>query len=1126
VRRHSRCALALGWMFIVSGCGQSSPPKIEVAAGSTLIALESTTIDIRTGDRDVRDALRIRPGDVAAERIVLVKYSGPVNAEQDTLLRQNVQRVYTYLPEFSYLVQMRPEMSREDLRRVTNSAWVGAFHPQYKISRAISAISATNASGTSNERNVVMLHVYPDVSLENVERRIGDLSGQAIVGQAQGSNFSRIRLLLTNDQVIRLRESFAQMPEVFWVDVEPRRVLLNNKAIWVGQSGLNGGQTTPIFSKGIFGQGQIIGLIDTGIDPDMCYFRDTVLGLPPRNECNSGTVVNMNQRKIIAVDFLDPDECQGGISDGEWDNDGHGTHVAGTIAGDDFANLLLHDNADGMAPGAKLVVQDGGFAVDNCADLPGLGCPVVDLKPLFQQAYTQGARIHTNSWGDQENSPIQNNYTVGTQDADEFMWNHKDFLLLFAAGNEGPGNDTISSPATAKSALSVGATLNGTSADSIANFSSCGVTDDGRIKPEIVVPGAQIESASSDFSATTQNCQTIALSGTSMASPGAAGHAALIRQYYTDGWYPSGAAVAANGFIPSAALLRASIINSGASVANALPMPGNCQGWGRVTLDDTLYFTNDPRRLWINDDVAGFAQGSTNEVRTAKFNVSSAAIPLKVTLAWTDFPSTPAAAIHIRNDLDLEVVAPNGTYRGNVFSQGSSTTGGNADRINTLEQVLINAPVVGEYTVNVRSFNIPNGPQPFAVVVTGNWTTAGALGAACTAAADCNSGFCADGVCCNAACNAGACDACSVSAGSTNNGTCQLLSGITCDDGNACTQSDTCSSGVCVGSNPITCAMPDACHDAGTCNPATGLCSNPEKPEGTPCNDANACTKTDTCIAGLCIGSNPVQCAATDACHSSGTCNPTTGTCTNPQKPEGAPCDDGNRCTLSDKCIAGACTPASVVKCVAVDACHDIGVCNTITGLCSSPQKPEGTSCNDENACTSNDICINGICQAGSTVDCMPLDECHDIGTCGPMTGTCSNPNKPDGTLCSIGQCLNGICTVLPGTSSSSSSSGIGGSAGSGGVGGGSGGNGASGGTSGAGGNAGMGGNGGSAGSGGGVGGSEETGGSGGAEQRPPLVIDRGCGCSIEDSSERSVFWLALAGLLASRRRRRHDASE
>src|SRR4029079_14071164 len=168
------------------------------------------------------------------------------------------------------------------------------------------------------------------------------------------------------------------------------------------------------------------------------------------------------------------------------------------------------------------------------------GCPVVDLNPIFQQAYTQGARRHTNSWGDNENAAVQNNYSAGSQDVDEFMWNHKDFLIFFAAGNAGPGTASGGSPSTAKNGVAVGATLRGTSADSMSSFSSCGPTADGRIKPDITVPGSSIVSAGRDSSVNTNNCGTAPLSGTSMATPGAAGLTALIRQYYTDGWYPTG----------------------------------------------------------------------------------------------------------------------------------------------------------------------------------------------------------------------------------------------------------------------------------------------------------------------------------------------------------------------------------------------------------------------------------------------------------------------------------------------------------------------------------------------------------------------------------------------------------
>ncbi|HYO11717.1 MAG TPA: S8 family serine peptidase, partial [Thermoanaerobaculia bacterium] len=271
----------------------------------------------------------------------------------------------------------------------------------------------------------------------------------------------------------------------------------------------------------------------------------------------------------------------------------------------------------------------------------------------------------------------------------------------------------------------VGATLRGTSANSMASFSSCGPTADGRLKPEVTVPGSNIVSANNDLSTTTNNCGTLSLSGTSMATPGAAGLTALIRQYFTDGWYPTGSEVSTDGFTPSAALLRATLVNSAVSMTGTTAIPANCQGWGRVLLENALFFTGQTRRLWVKDNAAAFATGSTGEDRTFSFSVSSGE-PFKVTLAWTDFPSTPAANPNINNDLDLIVTGPTGTvWRGNVFSGGASATAGTADRRNTLEQVLIASPASGVYTVTVRSFNVPNGPQPFALVVTGNATEGG-----------------------------------------------------------------------------------------------------------------------------------------------------------------------------------------------------------------------------------------------------------------------------------------------------------------------------------------------------------------------------------------------------------------
>ncbi|MBK8255370.1 MAG: VCBS repeat-containing protein [Polyangiaceae bacterium] len=245
--------------------------------------------------------------------------------------------------------------------------------------------------------------------------------------------------------------------------------------------------------------------------------------------------------------------------------------------------------------------------------------------------------------------------------------------------------------------------------------------------------------------------------------------------------------------------------------------------------------------------------------------------------------------------------------------------------------------------------------------------------------------------------------------------------GLSCSDGNPCTVSDTCQDGECAPGSPLTCPAPDQCHDAGVCNPNSGVCDYPNKPTGTACNDGDLCTQLDTCQSGVCTGSNPVTCTALDQCHNAGTCNPSTGICSNPNKPNGASCSDGNLCTQTDTCQNGNCVAGTAVVCTASDICHLAGVCDPGTGTCSNPAKPNGSACTDNNACTLNDSCQSGVCTPTGSVSCSPLDSCHDAGTCNPATGVCSNPNKPNGSACSDGNactlndaCSNGTCIAGP----------------------------------------------------------------------------------------------------------------
>jgi hypothetical protein len=216
--------------------------------------------------------------------------------------------------------------------------------------------------------------------------------------------------------------------------------------------------------------------------------------------------------------------------------------------------------------------------------------------------------------------------------------------------------------------------------------------------------------------------------------------------------------------------------------------------------------------------------------------------------------------------------------------------------------------------------------------------------------------------------------------------------------------------GICEPTDPclgVACTVSDQCHVA-ACDPGTGLCVETSKVDGFPCDDGSACTTGDACHAGACSGA-PVICAAADPCHVAGTCDAQTGLCSTPAARDGTTCNDGNACTQTDTCLAGSCTGSNPVVCVAFDQCHSLGQCDSSTGKCSNPNQSDGTACDDGQPCTRNDRCTAGVC-SGSSFSCTPGD-CQTGGTCNE-DGTCSFGDAPDGSPCSFGTCLTGRCVV------------------------------------------------------------------------------------------------------------------
>ncbi|HSL18263.1 MAG TPA: S8 family serine peptidase [Methylomirabilota bacterium] len=573
------------------------------------------------------------------------------------------------------------------------------------------------AGGEAGPPIGLVLALAPGTDLAAVAAGLEAAGARATWARPGSSPLPQLGLRVAAADVAAVLDALEATPALAWADLQPAVRLRNAASVWRCQSGTPG--STPIHDRGLRGQGQVIAICDTGLDVDDCRFDDPVSGLPAINGPD-GTEVDPDHRKVLAVDFHWFADWPPG--DASWDDNGHGTHVAGSAAGDGLSNGA-HDGSDGMAPAAKLVIQDGGALVDDCADLPGLGCPVKPLEPVLEQARDQGARIHTNSWGDEENIQPFGRYTERTADVDRFMWSTKDTLVVFAAGNAGPGTGSVGSPATAKNVLAVGATIHGDLEPTcVAPFSSRGWTRDGRIKPDVVVPGTQVVSAASDGLVPSPSCDDAVKSGTSMAAPTAAGLAALVRQYFTDGFHPSGSARPADAFEPSAALVKAVLVASALDLTTRgcrhEPIPSRDQGWGLVQLDTALAFAGDRRRLVVDDHRQGFGSAG-QEPRRLEVVVPEAG-PIKVVLAWTDAPSSSLATANLVNDLDLRVSGPGGTYLGNVFAAGVSLPGGAADRVNNVEVVWLPEAAPGLWTIEVAPHAVPAPAQDYALVVTGD----------------------------------------------------------------------------------------------------------------------------------------------------------------------------------------------------------------------------------------------------------------------------------------------------------------------------------------------------------------------------------------------------------------------
>lgn len=648
--------------------------------------------------------------------LYIVQWKGSVLESEKRIVESAGLKILSYVPDDAFLAQ--GDLS--NATQVMKLAFVNSvvpFEPGMKIEPELTR----NGVFGFTDSVLVSVQITADANEPAVRELFSaskNTGAGVIVGETTVGNLWTI--VSRKDVIWAERFLPVKSMDLSYSDLVADGSSLSAMATTTGfESGTKVMNVESAYSAGVNGAGQIIAVADTGLD--------------------SGDLNN------LILDFQG--QVKGafamGLGGSSWgDPLNHGTHVSGSILGNGkSSNGLIR----GAAYGAQLVMEGLYSDILQNISIPG-------IPKLFDKANSEGARIHSNSWGAPSSNGRYDNFAV---QADTWLFNNLDFLAVFAAGNDGSDlskdgvidEGTVSTPGTSKNVLTVGASKNYLleggiqrklidlragkdkwgveplassmlSEDSrgMACFSSRGPTADGRIKPEIVAPGTNIVSARSknpkakpEESWGIYDDNYLYMGGTSMATPLTSGAMGLIRQNLL-------ARLKVNSV--SSALLKATVANTaedlypgqfGArSTGQEQPTrrPNNHEGWGRVNLE-TLF---SDQGLAFFDERAGLATGQEKVMQLSVRDISR---PIRITMAYTDAPGTAAAAKTLVNDLDLVLVDPAGTvlYPNHLSSK---------DNTNNMEQIDVLNPVVGVYQVKVKGASIPqgkNGSQPYALVV-------------------------------------------------------------------------------------------------------------------------------------------------------------------------------------------------------------------------------------------------------------------------------------------------------------------------------------------------------------------------------------------------------------------------
>ncbi len=732
---------------------QSTPAPIRLRAATFTPALGETP--------NIPAALRLSGYGAAQRGYFIVQFRGPVEAAWKDQVTAVGAELLDYIPDFAFKVRMTPAEAAQ-VRRLASVGSVTIFHPAFKLNPDLIRSGEARPYVVTLEQGADGAVVAAALQAAGVEVLAAD--GRELLVGATSAQIDLIALVL----------------DVAWVD---NLVLPETHGALQNEYG--GGQiigAAAANARGYDGSTQIVAVADTGLGNGTAAGAHADIPAARVVAVNNWPGATTGCQTVVNDGAIDVDSGHGThtaasvLSDGGASGEGRGTAPAARLVFQATENYVDYTGICGLLyadgyyltglpsdlrqlyqqafnAGARIHSNSWGSAVagqytDNSQETDDFVWTNKDMVITFSAG---NAGLDANSDGVVDNDSIgapatsKNVITVGAsenQRADNFACDSSLTYIPSGGTNScnslGGLNDTFTYgvawpddyPANPlKDDPSAG------NAGQMAAFSSRGPTDDGRIKPDVVAPGTWVLSGYSSLYqqgyGTTVNPRNGAfqydgwgfplntyykyMGGTSMSNPLAAGGAAVIKDFYSKAY----------GVTASAALVKATLINSAVDIPdenndgandNDFPIPNYHEGWGRVDLNNAT----DGTAVYVQNTPGLATSGSVSY----QYNVGTAGAPLKFTVVWSDYAAAANASVTLVNDLDVLVTAPGGTqYRGNVFSGGWSTTGGSADRRNNVENVYLASAAAGTWTIQITGFNVPNGPQPFALVVDGSFGT-------------------------------------------------------------------------------------------------------------------------------------------------------------------------------------------------------------------------------------------------------------------------------------------------------------------------------------------------------------------------------------------------------------------